>query len=210
MVMRILKKIRFENESWRLFFLILLLITVLPAYGQEEYRQFYSESLRTTNTGMYILGGWAITNIATGAYGWSRFDGDTKYFHQMNLFWNTVNLSIAGFALYSNYMLDISALGPDEIMNKHNSTERILLINAALDIGYIGAGFLMRYLAGKSSKNSDLLKGYGNSVILQGGFLFLFDVVLYGILRSQRYDFLENINLAFSPDFAAVRLIIPI
>lgn len=208
--MRILKKIRFENESWRLFFLILLLITVLPAYGQEEYRQFYSESLRTTNTGMYILGGWAITNIATGAYGWSRFDGDTKYFHQMNLFWNTVNLSIAGFALYSNYMLDISALGPDEIMNKHNSTERILLINAALDIGYIGAGFLMRHLAGRSSKNSDLLKGYGNSVILQGGFLFLFDVVLYGILRSQRYDFLENINLAFSPDFAALRLIIPI
>jgi hypothetical protein len=185
-------------------------MTVLPVHGQEEYREFYSESLRTTNTGMYVLGGWAITNIATGGYGWSRFDGDTKYFHQMNLFWNTVNLSIAGYALYSNSILDISALGQDEIMKKHLNTEKILLINAGLDLGYIGTGFLLRHLAGKSKKNSDLLKGYGNSIILQGSFLFVFDLVLYGILRSQRYDFIENVNVALLPDGAAVRFVLPL
>ncbi len=194
----------------RLSLIMLLFLLFMPVLAQEEYRQFYSESLKTTNTGMYVLGGWAITNIATGGYGWSRFDGDKKYFHQMNLFWNTVNLSIAGYALYSNSLLDISALGPDEIIDKHTGTERILLINTALNVSYIGAGFIMKHLAGKSDKNSDLLKGYGNSLILQGSFLFLFDLVLYRILRSQRYDFVENINVALLPDGAAVRFVMPL
>jgi len=191
-------------------FLVSLLIIELPVYGQEEYKEFYSESLQTTNTGMYILGGWAITNIATGAYGWSRSDGTTKYFHQMNLFWNTVNLSIAGYGLYNHLRLDISAMDPDEIMERHTRTERILLINTALNVGYIGGGFLMRQLAGRSSEYSDMLKGYGNSVMVQGGFLLLFDLALYGILRTQRVDFLENISVAISPGMSTVRLLINI
>ena len=188
--------------------LLPLLIIVLPANSQEEYREFYSESIRTTNTGMYVLGGWAITNIASGAYGWSRSDGDTKYFHQMNLFWNTVNLSIAGYALYSNSRLDISSMGPDEIMERHNRTERILLINTALNVGYIGGGFLMRHLAGRSSDHGDMLKGYGNSVMMQGGFLLIFDLALYGILRTQRIEFMDNIRVAISPGMSTVRLLI--
>ena len=198
-----------KNYGWILA-AFLLILTVMPAYGQEEYRQFYSESLKTTNSGMYVLGGWAITNIASGAYGWHRYDGDIKYFHQMNLFWNTVNLSIAGFAIYSNLMTDISAMGQDEMMKKHLDTEKILLINAGLDLGYIGAGLFMRHLSGRSDKNSDLLKGYGNSIILQGGFLFIFDIVLYGILRNLRHEFIENLSISLSPGGAAVRLAIPI
>ena len=186
--------------------LVSIALIALPAYGQQEYREFYSESLQTTNTGMYVLGGWAVANIATGAYGWSRHEGTTKYFHQMNLFWNTVNLGIAGYGLYNNSRLDISAMGRDEIMERHTRTERILLINTGLNVGYIGGGFLMRHLAGRSADHSDLWKGYGNSVIVQGGFLLLFDLVLYGVLRTQRIDFLDNVNVAFSPGFSAVRL----
>ncbi len=60
------------------------------------------------NIGMGILGGWALANITIGAYGWSQQSGQESYFHQMNLFWNTVNLGIAGFALYSNLTSDYS------------------------------------------------------------------------------------------------------
>ncbi len=62
----------------------LFLFTELTA--QLNAGEFYTKHLQTQNTGMYILGSWAVANIATGAYGWSRFEGDTKYFHQMNLF----------------------------------------------------------------------------------------------------------------------------
>lgn len=159
---------------------------------------------------MLVLGGWAIANIATGAYGWSQYSNENKYFYQMNLFWNMVNLSIAGVALYNNYHLDCSVLSPGEMMEKHTRTERILLINSALDLGYIGTGFLLRHLSVSSAKRGSLLKGYGNSLLLQGSFLLVFDLILYRILRNQRIDFLNNMNLTISPEITGFQFFLNI
>jgi hypothetical protein len=46
-------------------------------------------------------------------------------------------------------------------------------------------------------KKQDLLKGYGNSVILQGGFLMIFDLVMWGIQRNHRLEFLKNTEFSF-------------
>ncbi|HDP76309.1 MAG TPA: hypothetical protein ENN49_10700 [Bacteroidales bacterium] len=59
---------------------------------------------------MLILGGWATANLIVGGYGWSKTTGQEKYFHQMNFMCNVVNLSIAGFALYSNAHTRIETL----------------------------------------------------------------------------------------------------
>lgn len=186
----------------------ILICISLSAFSQYDYNQFYQQSISTTNTGMFVLGGWAIANITSGAYGWARYNGPQKYFYQMNLFWNTVNLSIAGIALYNNWHLDASSLSVEEIMDKHLHTEKILLINSVLDVGYIGTGFLLKYLSTRSDQRSQLLKGYGNSLILQGAFLFVFDLCLYGILKSQRLDFLHHLNLVITPDFKGFQFII--
>lgn len=186
-----------------------LLFTV-PLSAQESFNEFYKHSQTINNTGMYVLGGWAVANIASGAYGWSEYSGKRMYFYQMNLFWNIVNVSIATYALYNNYTTDINSLGQEELMNKLVSTEKILLINAGLDAGYIGAGFLLRHLSGKYPERSSLLQGYGNSIIMQGGFLLVFDVILYAILRSNRMEFLNNIDLALIPDGVTVSLNIPL
>jgi len=190
--------------------LSLLLLLSVPSFGQESFSDFYSQSQRINNTGMYVLGSWAIANLATGAYGWSKYSGEKMYFYQMNLFWNLVNASIAGFALYGNYTTDISEFTRDEYLQKLLRTENILLINAGLDIGYIGTGFLLRHLSTNSAKRADMLKGYGNSLILQGGFLFVFDLVLYGFLRADRMSFLNNIDFAMLPDGFRIGLSIPI
>jgi len=158
--------------------------TVVTA--QNGGRSFGEASLAVNNTGMYILGGWAVANMAAGAYGWSKYDGEKKYFSQMNLFWNVINISIAGIALYSNYSTDLLSAGADEILAKHLKTERLFLINSGLDVGYIGAGLLMRHLSGRSEKRGDLLKGYGNAVIFQGGFLLVFDLVMYFVFNDMR------------------------
>jgi hypothetical protein len=177
-------------------FLILFLALPAQVQGQEAYAEYYGESLRINNIGMAVLGTWALANISIGAYGWSQYSGQRSYFHQMNLFWNTVNLSIAGFALYSNLSSDYSLLPGSELLEKQLKTQRLYLINAALDVGYVATGFLLKHLATKYPKNELRLRGYGNSVILQGSFLFVFDLVMYGILRSQRMDFLQQISLA--------------
>ncbi len=168
---------------------LLLVVFSFTLYGQSSYQEFYSHSLKINNTGMLVLGSWAVGNIATGAYGWIRNEGDRKYFSQMNLFWNLINVTIAGFALHGNAGTDLTELSNNEMISKHLNTEKILLINSGLDIGYIGAGYLMRYFSGSSRNRADLLRGYGNSVMLQGAFLLVFDSVLYLVLRDHRISF---------------------
>lgn len=185
---------------------ILFMLAVTPLQGQADYQSFYAGSLKINNTGMYVLGSWALANIAFGAYGWSTATGEMKYFGQMNLFWNVINLSIAGFALYGNYTTDLSMLTGQELLGKHLKTENILLFNSALDVGYIGAGFLLRHLSSGSAKRGDLLKGYGNSVIMQGAFLLVFDLVMYGIMRDYRMDFMEGINVAVTAESVMIGL----
>jgi hypothetical protein len=146
---------------------------------------------------MFVLGGWAIANLTTGGIGWAKNSGSSKYFNQMNLFWNTVNLSIAGFALYSNYSQEIMNIPDSSMLQNHLKTERLYLINGGLDIVYIGTGFLLKHLSTKNDKRHDLLKGYGNSIILQGAFLFVFDLIMWGIQRSHRLQFLDNLEISF-------------
>ena len=51
------------------------------------------------------------------------------------------------------------------------------LFNAGLDVGYMATG---AYLWERGiRKDSRGLKGYGQSLILQGGFLFTFDLIMY-------------------------------
>lgn len=187
---------------------LLLLTCAFSAYGQTGHETFYRQSLGIQNTGMYVLGSWAVLNIAAGGYGWSQHSGKRMYFDQMNLFWNAVNISIAGFALYSNYNTDISLMSDHDMMAGHLRTENILLISTGFNIAYIGTGLLMRQLADRSPRRSDLIKGYGSSIILQGAFLFVFDLAFYGFLRSHKLDFLENINLAVSYEMVGVRFIL--
>jgi len=176
---------------------ILLLIFPATVQGQSEYVEYYGQSLRINNIGMAVLGSWALANLSVGTYGWIQNTGQRAYFHQMNFFWNTVNLSIAGFALYSNLTAEYALLSGEELLEMQGKSQRLFLINGALDVGYVATGFLLRYLSTKYPKNELRLRGYGNSVILQGSFLFVFDLVMYGLQRSHRADFLQH--LSFSP-----------
>ena len=172
--------------------------------GQTAVGEFYSSHLHTQSRGMMILGSWAVGNIAVGAYGWSRYSGEKKYFHQMNLFWNTVNLGIAGLALYNNMQTDPLIFDVEEALGEARKIEKILLFNSGLDVAYIGTGFLLRHLSSNSDKRKDLLKGYGNSLILQGSFLLVFDLILYGVLHSYRMDFMEGISFSLDESYWGV------
>jgi len=182
-------------------FVLLLSFSLLMVHAeaQTDVETFFSKSQKTTNTGMMVLGSWAILNIATGAYGMSTQTGSSKYFYQMNLFWNTVNLGIAGYSLISGYLTDISLLSHEQMVEKHMFTEKLLLINAGLDVLYMATGGFLISKSKSNTKRPELLKGYGQSLILQGGFLLVFDTLLYFILHDQSSRFLENLHVAFTP-----------
>lgn len=178
--------------------LLFVLVAFSLVFSQEIGTiDFYKTSNSINTTGMYILGGWAAANIAGGAIGWAKTTGDAKNFHQMNLFWNTVNLGIAGFALSNSLNIDLSTLSDQGMMAQHVKTENLYLINAGLDVVYIGTGFFLKHLSTQNATRHDLLKGYGNSLLLQGGYLMLFDLVMYGIQHHHRLDFLKDTDLTF-------------
>jgi hypothetical protein len=179
---------------------LMLIMIFLPSMAQDrEHTEFYRQSMHTNNKGMYVLGSWAVANLLIGGIGWQQNTGDTKYFHQMNFFWNTVNLSIAGFALYNNLSGGIEDLTNEMMVKNHYKIEKLYLINGGLDLVYIGTGFMLKNLSPKKEKNKDILKGYGNSLILQGSFLLVFDAVMWVIQRNHRLEFLDNFNLSIIP-----------
>lgn len=66
-------------------------------------------------------------------------------------------------------------------MRLQRKTENIFLFNTGLDVLYVSSGFLLRNLADKNVVKQDQYNGFGNGMIMQGGFLFLFDLTAYTI-----------------------------
>jgi len=173
------------QRSLLLFILVIIHVTLS---GQTVSLEDYSDRMMEINrTGMYILGSWAVSNIAIGTAGYFRGSGSNKYFHQMNLFWNTVNLGIASFSLLSAQDQSTSLV---DILNRQLILEKAFLFNTALDVAYVTGGFYLIERSKNITKNMARLKGYGQSVILQGAFLFSFDLVMY-LLHHRHY----NLNL---------------
>jgi len=165
------------------FFLIFVftLFIGLDSFSQTgDLIEYNQQRENITRTGMKVLGSWAVVNIISGGIGYYRGSGENKYFHQMNAFWNTVNLGLAGYALLQSPAIHESL---SATLTAQQSIEKLLLFNAALDAGYIMTGFYLRERA-KSNSNPERFRGYGNSLILQGGFLMAFDWTLYLILNN--------------------------
>ena len=139
-------------------------------------RDFNEVRIKYNKQGMLILGSWAVGNILWGGVMASRSAGELKGFHQMNAYWNAVNLLIAGFGYYSA-MREVPGIDFWETVQSQHSIEKILLVNAGLDVAYMAGGL---YLLERGRRTDNpRFSGFGKSVILQGAFLMSFDVIKY-------------------------------
>ena len=160
-----------------LFFLFLL-FSPIDIFGQEipGLESFNEKRIEYNKTGMVILGSWAIGNMVWGAAGASNSTGQTKAFHQMNLYWNSVNLLIAGLG-YWQATKEVPSNDLLESMMAQGKIEKILLLNAGLDLAYMAGGMYLKERGQRISK--DKFVGFGKSIILQGAFLLTFDALMY-------------------------------
>lgn len=181
------------KKQFLIFVLIQLVgITILAAQPTtDELMQINKDRISLNSSGMIVLGGWAVANIAFGSVAMTQTSGKIKYFNQMNAAWNTVNLAIAGFGYYGLQSQTLG-LGLGETISEFQSFENILLFNAGLDVGYMAIG---AYLWERGlRKGSDRFVGYGQSMILQGGFLFTFDLILYFMSSSMSSDLINSLQ----------------
>jgi hypothetical protein len=144
-----------------------------------------------------LLLGWALSSIVAGIFWWRSQNKATAGFGSQFVGWGVINAILALFALKSaGGNLERQAQGEislAEHTRQAQSFERLILLNAGLDFGYIAAG---AWLGTKSPKRSDKLyanrilfrKGMGWGIVAQGSFLLIWDILLALLVHKRRNE----------------------
>ncbi len=159
------------------------------AYGQGDTTTLLylnQNRLSTAEIHAFILGGWAVANIAiSGYFTWKLHDGEPEAFHHMNAAWNLVNLGVAWAMLLHVNQADPTSYDLMTSVQKHYYTQKLMMLNMGLDLSYTLAGLWLYERGNKERKYDFMLRGFGKSLILQGTFLFLLDTTFYTLYSSQ-------------------------
>lgn len=168
----------------RTFLSCFVVLVSLHVFSQKEVLlQFEKERIGYTKKAMLVLGSWSAANIVGSAFATNTSNREMRYFHQMNVMWNGVNLFLAGLGYIGAGKEKNSNLPFSGVLKRQSTSEKTFLFNTALDLAYVAGGLYMKERS-KSRGNPAQLEGYGNSVMLQGGFLFVFDAINYTIHRK--------------------------
>lgn len=168
------------------FVFLFFLLFSKTAFAQENpIVTFQQERIHLNQHGMKVLGSWAGVNLITNSIlRANTTTGSNRYFYEMNIYWNVVNGTLAGLGLLQNKNQDYSNSGVLLSLEEQHAIEKTFLINSGLDVAYVMTGVYLLEKSKNSTDQEERLKGYGQSVILQGGFLLLFDGIMYGVHRS--------------------------
>ena len=164
---------------------ILLLIWMIGISSQsfsqkENLVKFEKDRVRYTKNAMVALAGWSVVNIVGSGIATNTRNKEVRYFHQMNVMWGGINLTLAGLGYWGAGREKVDNPVLADVLKHQNRIEKTYLINLGLDVAYVGAGLLMNKTS-DNQKNPAKFEGYGNSIMLQGGFLLLYDAIIYSI-----------------------------
>ena len=160
-------------------------------------------------TNMTVLLAWSGANLVQGSISAGNLKGSPHYFHQMNAYFNIINLAIAGYGLYEVRKQLNKKLSLLQNLRQQQKIESLLLLNSGLDLSYITTGLYLRERG--TNKLNEQTKGYGGSLILQGSFLLVFDLIQY-IEHRQNGQLLNKYlgNLQFASTANGVGLVMPL
>ncbi len=180
---------------------VTILGLLLPVLGLGQgLEEFNSERLKLDQNLMIGLTSWSLSNVAVSSYGWATTDNEAMYFHQMNVMWSGVNLALAIPGYFKARKTDPNSFSFAQTWKEQLKTEKIFLFNTALDLVYVGSGLLLKQRAQLDDVNYYRFRGFGNSLLLQGGFLFLFDLtatLLHTKHRNEKLNgFLEKVEMS--------------
>lgn len=172
-------------------FLFMIVSGAALSQSEQDIATFDQKQKQINQNGMIVLGSWASTNIVTGLIARSQTTETARYFHEMNALWNSVNFALAGTSLLQSRREQ--PFGLTYSLKRQRKLENVFLINSGLDLAYIGSGFYLRHASlDQTGLKSQRLEGYGNSLILQGGFLLFFDGAMYLIHKRHGKQLLPS------------------
>jgi hypothetical protein len=194
---------------------LILVFLTLYAGAQEQaseptllLKQIDERQTQLTRNGMISLNVWAGANLISGGIGYFQTTGDTRYFHQMNAFWNIVNVGIAVPGLIGTYKRKNDELTFESVYKNQQKLQTVYLFNAALDVGYMASGWaLFNFGNNQTGELRNRFRGYGQSLVLQGGYLFVYDMVMFALLKrtGKKLDVMWK-NVSSTPTGLGMRI----
>lgn len=179
----------------------LLAFTTFAFAQNIDLTKFEKERNRMQKNSMIVLGCWSVANIVVSGIATDTRNIEMRNFHQMNVMWGAVNLAIAGLGYWGAAKEKINNPVLADVLKHQNRVQKTYLINAGLDVIYIAAGLIMNKTS-DNQKKPEKFKGYGNSIMLQGGFLLIFDAINYAIHKKhgkQLKGMANNISINGGP-----------
>lgn len=131
---------------------------------------------------------WNVINFGTGVL----LQGFTAFWRGVGsqaVGWSVVNLAIGFFGQRGNERraAQPDAHTPERMAREARNIRAILWLNAGLDILYMLGGWSWaRRAAQKGGANAEFQRGMGIGIVVQGGLLFIWDVI--NALIVPRYD----------------------
>jgi hypothetical protein len=132
---------------------------------------------------LLILLGWGLANTLVGLGGLFTKNKFWRQFWLQCLSWGAVDALIAGFGLrmQTEKLKDYPPSAPEQTLPESvkkdiTSYHKVLFVNVFLDLVYILSGEIIRR-KNKTSKRPDR-QGIGLGFIVQGLFLFIYDLLL--------------------------------
>jgi len=185
-------------------FILLLLAALSSANAQEisfkdTVAAYNTDRLKINKTGMEVLGSWGIINIAGGGIGYFAAKQDEwKYFNEMNVLWGVVNTGIAAIGLGGVRKEMAKSMTYKQAYDRYVANKKLYLVNAGLDVLYIGAGVGLAAYSNSAKNNEPIYIGFGKSFVVQGVFLLLFDNVMFATHQSANskwYRLMDEIRI---------------
>lgn len=185
---------------------ILILVSFLSkAQTDSIIKQFDARKNKLNHNGMIVLTSWASANIVGSGIGYALTKSEEeKNFHLMNASWGIVNLGIALPGLLAKEKTSATLY---DLQKSQTQAEKLFLANAILDVVYISGGFYMKEFANNQTDKTkqERFNGFGNSVIMQGAGLMVFDLamtILNNRNRKKHLDpFLKKASVSFTGNY---------
>lgn len=155
---------------------------LLHAQDQAPFDAFNVERDRISRSATWVLGGWAGANLAAGLLisGQNEKGSEARYFGSMTASWSAINLAIAVPGLLSLRKDRAKTLDIPGTFKAQRRTETIYLVNTGLDLGYLGLGLWMQERGhAMEGEGGARMRGFGNALLVQGAFLFAYDLVAW-------------------------------
>ena len=165
------------------FLLVIISVTFwsLTCSGQADSTLLKEKFYRVQQQSLFMLSGWSVLNIGVSPLISSNLRNPTNqidHFHRSNFYWNFLNLGIAGFSHYSVLKKSRENWTVSELANQKQKAQKAISVNMGLDLLYVLGGFALKYASNRNeSLDAAAYHGNGNSLILQGGYLFLYDAI---------------------------------